>query len=278
MRYAHVFMVTLLLSTALASFAGDVQVLCEPDLRVFLDDQLVGSSSAKEDGLFLVDVARGSHTIRVEKDGSYPQSFKIEVLDVPVEVKVSEFVAIPLVTDPDTKTTPTPSPAKVVKQAGSVVITSAPQNCVVDIDGKVETKDTPQLEIGSLAAGEHTITYFKAGYGRISKEFTLEPGTKLKLRGNLQDGTVEVVHIGKGSLQLITSPDNCEVRFLDKLMDKHWPVMNISRIPAGEHPIKISWGGRDLTETVLIKNGQRTIVKVSFIKDAVPFQVSYKPE
>jgi hypothetical protein len=81
----------LLTSVATISFAGDIQVACEPLLRVFLDGKFVGTSSSKEDCLFLANVPAGAHIIRVEKEGFVPQSFQVEVLNLPIEVKVGEF-------------------------------------------------------------------------------------------------------------------------------------------------------------------------------------------
>ena len=69
-------------SLSSTAWAGDVQVLCQPGLRVYLDDELVGTSNEKEDGLFLMDVAPGKRTIRVEKDGCVPQNFRVEVRDL----------------------------------------------------------------------------------------------------------------------------------------------------------------------------------------------------
>ncbi len=57
------------------SFAGDIQVACGPALRVYLDGTFVGTSSAKDDGLFLANVSEGAHVVRVEKEGFVPQSF-----------------------------------------------------------------------------------------------------------------------------------------------------------------------------------------------------------
>ena len=46
---------------------------------------------------------------------------------------------------------------RMLELVGNLVITSAPQNCVVEIDGKSQPKTTPQLTVEGLAAGEHTI-------------------------------------------------------------------------------------------------------------------------
>jgi len=75
-RRTCIFLV-LVLVTANISLAGDIQVICEPGLRIYLDDKLAGTSSAKEDGFFLADVRNGSHIIRVEKEGYVPQAFEV---------------------------------------------------------------------------------------------------------------------------------------------------------------------------------------------------------
>ncbi len=80
------------ISVAGACFAGDIQVTCEPALKVYLDGKLAGTSTVTDDGLFLSAVAAGVHVVRVEKAGFAPQSFEVKVDSLPVEVKVGEFV------------------------------------------------------------------------------------------------------------------------------------------------------------------------------------------
>jgi len=85
----------LLISVSVVSFAGDIQVLCEPGLRVYVDDEFVGTSSTREDGLAVVNIEPGKHIVRVEKDGFLSQSFEVDILDLPIEVKVGEFFVAP---------------------------------------------------------------------------------------------------------------------------------------------------------------------------------------
>ena len=70
--------------------------------------------------------------------------------------------------------------AETVKQLiGNLIVTSAPQNCVVEIDGGSETKSTPQLSIEGLPAGQHTITFSKPGYETISGVIRIPPGVEV---------------------------------------------------------------------------------------------------
>jgi hypothetical protein len=104
MKHArYLFILSLLVFSTLA-LAADIQVSCEPGLRVYFDGELMGTSSSKDDGLFLMNVPRGAHTIRIEKEKA--------------AVSVKQLV-------------------------GNLLVTSAPQNCEVEIDGEVRTKNSP---------------------------------------------------------------------------------------------------------------------------------------
>ena len=262
----------MLMSVSAVSFAGDIQVFCAPDLRVYLDDEFLGTSRAKEDGLFLTDVPAGSHTIRVEKDGFVPQSIHVEVSKFPIEITVGELSPEPLIrykteTNGDT----------VEQLVGNLVVTSAPQNCVVVIDGEPQTKEAPQLSIGGLAAGEHTISFSKPGFERISGVVTIQSGAEVTIRGNLKAGKVEVIHEGKGALRVISKPQRCTIRFRGKIEEKTHTRLNRTHIPAGEYPIKVSIQGRELFTRVWIRDGHRTILEVDFMNEDEPFDVTHVP-
>ena len=272
MRRRSWFWMVLLIGVSAFSSAGDIQVLCEPGLRGYLDGEFVGTSSTLEDGLFLIAIAKGSHTIRIEKDGFLPQTFQVDVFGAPVEVVVGEFVPRPLIEDE------APADVAVVTElVGNLVITSAPQNCVVEIDGRSEEKITPELSIGGLSAGEHTITFSKEGFEPISGTVTVHSGAEVTVRGNLKAGEVELIHAGKGSLRVISTPSRCTVRFLGKTREKIYSRLNMSHIPAGEHEMLVSISGRQLTGKVLIIDRHRTIVEVNFVKGEEPFVVTHEP-
>jgi hypothetical protein len=260
------------MSVSAVSFAGDIQVFCEPGLRVYLDGELMGISSTQEDGLFLSNAPEGMRRIRVEKDGFVPQSIEVEVSDYPIEVRVGKLSPGPFASytkEPDAGTVP--------QLHGNLTITSAPQNCTVEIDGKSETKDTPQLSIGRIAAGEHTISFSKPGYEPISRVVTIHPKADVTVRGDLFAGKVETTYEGRGALRVISNPSRCTVRFRGKTEEKIHMSLNLTQIPAGEYPIFVSIRGRKLSTNVLIMNEQRTILEVSFVKGDEPFVVSYVP-
>jgi hypothetical protein len=262
-----------MMSVAVMSYAGDIQVSCAPGLRISLDGKFMGTSNAKEDGLFLANVAVGRRTILVEKDGFVPQNIQIDVSTHPIEVRVGK-----LSPEPTVRLMKESEPESVKQLFGNLVVTSAPQNCVVEIDGKTETKDAPELSIGRIAAGEHTISFSKPGYETITGKVNIPSGAEIRIRGDLFAGKVEVVHEGRGSLQVISNPNRCTIRFRGKTEDKIRSNFNLTQIPAGEYPIEVSIRGRKLYRNVLIRDAQRTVLEVSFVKGEQPFVVSYVPK
>jgi hypothetical protein len=265
-------MIAFLISAASLSFAGDIQIFCEPGLSIYLDDNFMGTSNKKQDGLFLMDVRKGTHTIRVDKDGFVPQSLQVEVSDFPIEVRVGQLEPEPAARV-ESEATPTP----VKKPVGNVIVTSAPQNCTVEIDGQTRIKETPQLSIDGLEAGEHTISFTKAGYESISGVVTILAGGEVRVRGNLLDGEVETVNEGRGSLKIYSKPKRCTVHFRDERREKTTLTLNLTQVPAGEYPIMVEIPGRRLTTTVVIRDETRTELEVSFMKGDEPFSVSYVP-
>jgi hypothetical protein len=263
----------LLAGWSTTGLAADIQVACEPGLRVFLDGTLVGTSSAKEDGLSIAGVSEGRHVVRVEKDRFVPQRFEVQVGKLPVEVKVAAFVPVP----PGAHESEGAA-AAVARPGGNLVVISVPQNCDVEIDGKTELKTIPVLRIEGLTVGDHTVSFSRPGYEPISKSVWIGPGTEVTVRGDLKAGKVELVFEGMGSLRVMSTPNHIALRFLGKTYDKTDAKLNVSHIPSGKHRLVASWGGRELSSDVLILANQRTVVTVSFTESAEPFAVSYQPQ
>jgi hypothetical protein len=263
----------LLAGWSATGLAADIQVACEPGLRVFLDGTLVGTSSAKEDGLSIAGVSEGRHVVRVEKDRFVPQRFEVQVGKLPVEVKVAAFVPVP----PGAHESEGAA-AAVARPGGNLVVISVPQNCDVEIDGKTELKTIPVLRIEGLAVGDHTVSFSRPGYEPISKSVWIGPGTEVTVRGDLKAGKVELVFEGMGSLLVMSTPNHIALRFVGKTYDKTDAKLNVSHIPSGKHRLVASWGGRELSSDVLILANQRTVVTVSFTESAEPFAVSYQPQ
>lgn len=272
MRPARWICLFFVMSVAAASFAADIQVSCPPDLRIYLDDKFMGISDTMQDGLYLMDIRKGTHIIRVEKDGFIPQNIEIEISDFPIEVRVGK-----LVPDPGARFKTEATAVPVRKDVGYLVITSAPQNCVVEIDGKTEIKETPKISIDRLAAGDHRISFSKPGFETISGVIKIPSGAEITVRGNLFEGKIETIHEGQGSLKIYSKPKRCAVHFRGKREEKIHLTLNLTRIPAGEYPIVVEISGRKLSTIIFIRDEMRTELEVSFMKGDEPFKVSYVP-
>lgn len=164
------------------------------------------------------------------------------------------------------------------RATGNLLVTSAPQNCLVEIDGKAQVKATPLLRIDGLAPGDHRISFNKTGFDRVYGLVVVEPGVDVAVRGDLLSGKLETFAEGEGSLRVISKPALCTVQFMGKTHDKTHEKLNVSHIPAGAHKIVVSWDRRQLSTDVVITEGQRAVVIVSFIRGDEPFVVTYEPE
>jgi hypothetical protein len=260
------------------SFAGDIQILCEPGVRVYLDRQFKGVTNAREDGLFLMGVERGKHTISVEKDGHVSQFFEVELLGAPIELEVPEFTALPVVSPAAAAAAvPEPEPEPVTQLLGSLKVTSAPQNCLVEIAGDTREKTSPELVIGGLPVGEHTITFSKPGFEPIRGVVTVREGAEVTVRGNLLDGKVETTLEGKGSLRVLSKPLRCDVSILGMQRMKTQRHLNMAFLPAGNHRLTVGIPGKTMSADVLILDRTRTVVEVSFTEGEEPFVIRHVP-
>ena len=274
MRSLRLLCLFLALGLPATALAGDIQVTCEPGLKVYLDGNFAGITNTNQDGLFLAGVAEGKHTVRVDKPGCMPQGYAVVVTKLPIQVKVRKFVPIVGGIHVDREE----SKADESEMVGRLLITSAPQNCDVAIDGKSQRKDTPVLTLARLPRGKHTISFSRPGEQPVSAEINLEPGAELMVRGDLINGRVDVSYEGIGSLRFYSQPEGCKIFILGSLRQKNTAVMNITYVPAGRHHLVATWGGREVSGDVLVNNGYRTVVTINFAPNATPLTFSYEPE
>ena len=291
MRHACWLVVVLAMVVAAPLYAADIQIQCEPGLQVFVDGELVGVSTAEDDGFHIADIAEGAHLLRIEKEGFRSQTFTVDMHDTDLQVEVGPFQPLP---QRATEETPTPRAVDEDAGTGSLMILTAPQSCVVVLDGKPHTKDVPRLKLEGVAAGEHAIAFSAPGQPRISVKLTVEAGQEITVRANLnlgeikvlRDGETEVVKDrevdvtpwGKGSVRFYSEPRVCTINFNGNVIQKATPVVNRSFIPAGDYPIVASRGAREVRGTITIKRNQRAIVTVNLADPLSPFTVAYEPE
>lgn len=152
-------MLTVLLFAMLGQAAGrgDIQVTCPPGLRVYLDEQFVGVSSTNEDGKYIVAVASGLHTVRVEKQGFVPVSRQVRVTDRgTVEVRISELTPTVVAIPNDNS-----SIGALRMKVGALVVSCAPVRCTYEFMGQTfqNGEGVTSQTLSNVPAGSHAIVF-----------------------------------------------------------------------------------------------------------------------
>jgi hypothetical protein len=148
---------------------------------------------------------------------------------------------------------------------------------VVEIDGTPHTETTPQMTIGGIAAGRHTVGSIKPGHEEFSDQVTVHPGGTVAVRGKPEAGKLEAVTKGQGSLRVLCKPAKWTVRIMGTVNTTSGGRLNVTHVPAGEYRIVVSIPGREMAENIVIMDDHRTMVEVRFFKGEDPFVVSHPP-
>ncbi len=162
---------------------GDLQVTCDPGVRVFVDNAFKGVSKESEGGLFVSDLTPGQHTVKVLKKGAPPFEKTVDIKAfeaVEVVVKFGETAekAVPL----------TPATGETAAPTGTLALRSAPLGALVSIDGEKKSGKT-DMRIEHIRAGQHTILFQRDGRD-LSGTFTVEPDTTLELKADFKSGVI----------------------------------------------------------------------------------------
>jgi len=169
-------------------FGGDVQITCEPGLRIYLDGNFAGKSNTSEDGKYLSNLLPGIHTIRVEKAGFAPKTFRVKVISSKViEIKVGKFM--PEVKLPETKESDKETVARVT---GSLIIYSAPITCKIHFLGETYSKDAPEKKLDYVPVGSHPIR-FKRGQKELSSTVKIDEDQIREIKADfLNDKVIDI--------------------------------------------------------------------------------------
>lgn len=106
---------------------GHIEVRCEADLKVFLDNKFVGVSDVN--GLFLRQVPAGPHVVRIEKEGYKPQNSDTFLLEAD-QVYLFEAARMEATLEPETDEN-----EEIARGTGSLVIQTIPVECLVTLFG-----------------------------------------------------------------------------------------------------------------------------------------------
>lgn len=130
-----------LLVCAATASATDLQILCPESARVRLDGADAGVCSTVEEGLYLRDLAPGSHVVEITVPGGTPRTHEIELDEiVPGRLDVRDEAA---------QETPT----------GSLYIQCIPQRCTVRL-AETEVKiDAEDLRLKEVPVGRYVLRF-----------------------------------------------------------------------------------------------------------------------
>ena len=157
MRFdVRVVFVVILIFTALSLFSQEnnsfIEVICEPDVKVYLDNDFVGITNENENGLFIQKISAGNHSLRFEKENFLSQ---VEIITIE-KGQVLSFRVKPF----------KPVENKILlgnadEVTGGLLIQSLPTEITVripslDIDVK-KTEDI--LEIESIKVGSYSASF-----------------------------------------------------------------------------------------------------------------------
>ena len=169
--------------TPVSAGTGDLQVTCEPGVRIFVDDNFVGVSKESEGGLFIADLTPGAHTLKVIKKGfaEYKDEVVIKEFEaVEVEVKFTK-IAEKIIQLP-TKS------GEATAQVGVLELRSAPMGASVFIDGEKKPEKT-DMRIENIGVGQHTISFTREGQN-LSGVFVIVPDEPLELKADFRNGVI----------------------------------------------------------------------------------------
>jgi hypothetical protein len=162
---------------------GSLQVTCEPGVRIYIDHQFFGMTNETDNGLFIEELAPGTHRLKAVRSGFAPVVQEVDVVqDVAVEA-VIDFEASGEAAGAEEAPEGAAKPAipKGRTNVGTLLLSSDPVGAKVFIDG--EYKGDADIVVDNREAGRHTIV-FQMGDRKLSGTFTLSRHEVLKLQAN----------------------------------------------------------------------------------------------
>jgi len=164
---------------------GDLQVTCEPGVRIFIDNVFKGVSKESEGGLFISDLTPGPHSVKVIKKGFDPYEEPVVIKEFEAVEVVVKFAGTPEKVIP---LSPLPESSEVTAPVGTLVLRSAPRGAFVFIDGEKKSGKT-DMRIENIRAGQHKIS-FQRDSQDVFGTFVIEPDKTLELKADLKNGVI----------------------------------------------------------------------------------------
>jgi hypothetical protein len=189
------FILLMLISTNVYAATGDIQVTCEPNVRILIDNNYKGITNESDGGLFIEGLSTGGHTLKAIKKGYDPFIRNISIIaDKAIEIKISFGERKEQVKSLQ------PEEGQTLSQVGRMELRSVPLGAKVTIDGKSYQQRT-DMEIENIPIGQHRIT-FERGNKRLTGLFYLNENQTLKLKAHFKENRIiDLVKIERAALE-----------------------------------------------------------------------------
>ena len=163
--------------------SGDIQITCEPGIRIWIDDDLKGKTRSDENGMYIEGLSPGTYSIKAVKTGFIPETKRVNVQNGrTIEVKI--YFKTPSVKVENLNPN---QGATLVQQTGTMVLRSVPLHAEIYLDGK--KIGNADKKISNLPAGKHTVKFVFKGKELVGT-FDLEPNETLKLKGHFKKNEI----------------------------------------------------------------------------------------
>jgi len=186
MQRAHWISMIVCLGLTATVAAGDVWIICEAGLDIFLDGELIGVSEKAELGKRLGEVSAGEHTIRIEKAG-------VALAEFPIEVGYAANQIVVGALSPEISGVPTGAsenePEK--RPVGMIVITSNPMEINVKFAGQHVPKIKPIMTFPKVHVGEHKL-WFESSGTILSETVDVQEGTTVDVKVDFSNQRIAV--------------------------------------------------------------------------------------
>jgi hypothetical protein len=149
MRWVQLISLVVCIGMAAPASAGDLWVICAPELEIFLDGESVGMCGADASGKRVPGIETGDHTIQVRREGSASAVFPFAVSPASAQMLVPEVEGDPSGT----------AEGDATQKLGSIELTSNPMACKVGSGDRAIAKHQPIMIFVGVPFGKHRLQF-----------------------------------------------------------------------------------------------------------------------
>ncbi|MEN0062397.1 MAG: hypothetical protein AAGA48_09605 [Myxococcota bacterium] len=115
---------------AAVSQGADLQITCDPGIRIYVDGEFRGVSQAEQDGLYLTELATGSHVVTFRKRGFRDRA---EIVRFRTHRAVKEVVVETLAPQVSARVEVSTRLVRLEAETGAIDVRCIPAHCEVEV-------------------------------------------------------------------------------------------------------------------------------------------------